>query len=131
MRIKSLLCFALAGFVSASPVAAASHFVVLSAAHHGFAVPHITRGAVLHAAHRNFGVGVLGAYDPSAGPLGPDDSTGALPPPPPYPPAVYYPAYYAPQTHCVRPKIIYLTDEKPTTAPVRIIYGTAPPSCPE
>ncbi len=131
MRIKVLLFFVLAGFGWASPAAAASRFVVLSAAH-GFSIPRIGHGAVLHGRSHHFSGGVDGAYDAWLGAGYPiamdDDSTGALPPLP-YPPAVYYPAYYAPQPHCVRPKIIYLTDEKPVANPPRIIYGTAPPQC--
>ena len=82
--------------------------------------------------HRHFFGGAEVTYDPLLGagyPIGPDNSTGAIPPPP-YPPAVYYPAYYAPQPHCVRPKIIYLTDEKPVANLPRIIYGTPPLQCP-
>jgi hypothetical protein len=132
MRIKVLLFFVLAGFCSAGPVAAASRFVVLSA-RHGFSIPRIAHGAVLRAHSHSYG-GAGGAYDAWLGgdyggyPITPDDSTGALPPLP-YPPAVYYPAYYAPQPHCVRPKIIYLTDEKPVANPPRIIYGTPPLQC--
>jgi hypothetical protein len=132
MRIKGLLLFVLAGLFSVGPAAAASHFFVLSAPH-SFSIPRIAHGAVLHA-HRHFaGAGFDGAYDTwlSGGyPISSDDSTGAIPPQP-YPPAVYYPAYYAPQPRCIRPKIIYLTDEKPVANPPRIVYGTPPPQCPE
>jgi hypothetical protein len=129
MRIKVLLIFALAGFCSAGPSAAGSRFVVLSAPH-SFSVPRIPHGAMLHN-HRHFFGGGEVTYDPLLGagyPIGPDDSTGAIPPPP-YPPAVFYPAYYAPQPHCVRPKIIYLTDVKPAANLPRIIYGTPPLQC--
>jgi hypothetical protein len=136
MRIKVLLIFALAGFCSAGPANAGSRFVVLSASH-GFSIPRIPHGAMLRGAmlhnHRHFFGGAEVTYDPVLGDgysLGPDYSTGALPPPPPYPPEVYYPAYYAPQSHCVQPKIIYLTDEKPVANPPRIIYGSPPQQCP-
>ncbi len=131
MRIKVLLFFVMAGFCSAGPAVAASRFVVLSAAH-SFSIPRIGHGAVLHGrSHHFLGDGAYDTWLSGGFPIASDDdSTGSLPPPP-YPPAVYYPAYYAPQPHCVRPKIIYLTDEKPVANPPRIIYGTAPPQCSE
>jgi hypothetical protein len=130
MRIKVLLIFALAGFYSAGAANAGSRFVVLSASH-GFSIPRIPHGAMFHN-HRHFFGGAEVTYDPLLGAdfsNEPDYSTGALPPPP-YPPEVYYPAYYAPQPHCVRPKIIYLSDERPAANLPRIIYGTAPLQCP-
>jgi hypothetical protein len=136
MRIKTLLIFVLAGFCLAGPANAGSRFVVLSA-RHSFSVPHIAHNAMLHNGailrnHRRFFGGAEVTYDPLLGagyPIGPDYSTGDLPSPP-YPPEVYYPAYYAPQPHCVQPKIIYLTDEKPVINPPRIIYGSPPQQCP-
>lgn len=130
MRIKTLLLFALAGFCSVGPAVAASRFVVLSAAH-GFAIPHIARGAVLRGRPHFFG-GAAATYDTLLSgtfPIAPDDSTGALPPLP-YPPAVFYPADYMPQPHCVQPKIIYITDVKPAANLPRVIYGTPPQQCP-
>jgi hypothetical protein len=129
MRIKVLLVFVLGGFCSAGPANAGSGFVVLSAPH-GFSIPHIAH-RTLPNGHRHFFGGGEVTYDPLLGdtlPITPDDSTGALPPPP-YPPTVYYPAYYAPQAHCVQPKIIYLTDVKPAANLPRVIYGTAPQQC--